>query len=87
MKNRPVKSNIEIDDLNSTGLEVGDEVEALLWLFDSSKNHLSSLWKSISNMGDELLNEKKSIISQRFAGIIAESCWYVQLSPYIPLRP
>ena len=56
MKNRPVKSNIAIDDLNSTGLEVGDEVEALLWLFDSSKNHLSSLWKSNSNMGDKLLN-------------------------------
>lgn len=59
MKNRPVKSNIIIDDLNSTGLEVGDEVEALLWLFDSSKNHLSSLWKSNSNMGDKLFHEKK----------------------------
>jgi hypothetical protein len=33
-----------MEDLNSTGLEVGDEVEAFLWLFDSSKNHLSSLW-------------------------------------------
>ena len=72
MKNRPVKSNIAIDDLNSTGLEVGDEVEALLWLFDSSKNHLSSLWKSNSNMGDDLFNEKKVSFSQRFAGIIAD---------------
>lgn len=72
MKNRPVKSNIIIDDLNSTGLEVGDEVEALLWLFDSSKNHLSSLWKSNSNMGDDLFNEKKVSFSQRFAGIIAD---------------
>ena len=72
MKNRPVKSNIAIDDLSSTGLEVGDEVEALLWLFNSSKNHLSSLWKSNSNMKYELFNEKKSIISQRFARIIAD---------------
>ena len=67
-----MKSSIAIDDLNSTGLEVGDEVEALLWLFNSSKNHLSSLWKSNSNMKYELFNEKKSIISQRFAGIIAD---------------
>jgi len=43
MRNRPLKSNIYIDYSSSTGLEVGDEVEALLCLFDSGKNHLSSL--------------------------------------------
>ena len=54
MHNKPKSA---INDLSGTGLEVGDEVEALLWLFDSGKHHLRSLW-SIINEWDNMFDEK-----------------------------